>query len=76
VLWAEPADGDGCRPRDGGSTPHPWSSSHAFFAEAAAQLAGLLGVEVARTPATHFPDVDHPQELAQTVMPSLRRISR
>ena len=50
--------------------------SHAFFAEAAARLAERLGVEVARTPGTHFPYLDHPQELAQTVRPFLRRVSR
>ena len=49
--------------------------SHAFFSEAAARLAELLGVEVARTPGTHFPYLDHPQELAQTVRPFLRRVS-
>jgi pimeloyl-ACP methyl ester carboxylesterase len=51
------------------------SQSHAFFAEAAARLAELLGVEVATTPGTHFPYLDHPQELAQTVKPFLRRVS-
>ena len=49
--------------------------SHAFFSEAAARLAELLGVEVTRTPGTHFPYLDHPQELAQTVRPFLRRVS-
>jgi pimeloyl-ACP methyl ester carboxylesterase len=49
--------------------------SHAFFAEAAARLADLLGVDVARTPGTHFPYLDHPQELARTVRPFLRRVS-
>jgi pimeloyl-ACP methyl ester carboxylesterase len=50
--------------------------SHAFFAEGAARLAERLGVEVARTPGTHFPYLDHPQELAQTIGPFLRRVSR
>ena len=50
--------------------------SHAFFAEAAARLAERLGVEVSRTPGTHFPYLDHPQELAQTIRPFLRRVSR
>jgi pimeloyl-ACP methyl ester carboxylesterase len=50
--------------------------SHAFFAEAAARLAKPLGIDVARTPGTHFPYLDHPQELAQTVRPFLRRVSR
>jgi pimeloyl-ACP methyl ester carboxylesterase len=50
--------------------------SHAFFTDAAARLAERLGVELARTPGTHFPYLDHPQELAQTVRPFLRRVSR
>jgi pimeloyl-ACP methyl ester carboxylesterase len=49
--------------------------SHAFFAEAAGRLAKLLRVEVARTPGTHFPYLDHPEELAQTVRPFLRCVS-
>jgi len=49
--------------------------SHAFFSEAAARLAELLGVEVARAPGTHFPYLDHPQELAQTVRPFLRHVN-
>ena len=49
--------------------------SHPFLAEAAARLAGLLDVDIARTPGTHFPYLDHPQELAQTVRPFLRRVS-
>lgn len=49
--------------------------SHAFFSEAAARLAALLGVDVARTPGTHFPYLDHAQELARTVRPFLRRVS-
>ena len=52
------------------------AQSHAFFAEAAARLAERLGVEVARTPGTHFPYLDHPQGLAQTVRPFLRRVRR
>jgi pimeloyl-ACP methyl ester carboxylesterase len=51
------------------------AQSHAFFAEAAARLAALLGTDVARTPGTHFPYLDHPRELAQTVRPFLRRVS-
>jgi pimeloyl-ACP methyl ester carboxylesterase len=51
------------------------AESHPFFAEAAARLAALLGVDVARTPGTHFPYLDHPQELAQAVRPFLRRVS-
>jgi pimeloyl-ACP methyl ester carboxylesterase len=49
--------------------------THAFFAEAAGRLAARLDVEVTRTPGTHFPFLDHPEELAQTVTPFLRRIS-
>jgi pimeloyl-ACP methyl ester carboxylesterase len=49
--------------------------SHAFFAEAAARLAKPLGIDVARTPGTHFPYLDHPEELAQTVRPFLGRVS-
>jgi pimeloyl-ACP methyl ester carboxylesterase len=49
--------------------------SHAFFSEAAGRLADRLGVEVTRTPGTHFPYLDHPRELAETVKPFLRRIS-
>jgi len=49
--------------------------SHAFFSEAAGRLAGRLGIEITRTPGTHFPYLDHPRELAQTVKPFLRRIS-
>jgi pimeloyl-ACP methyl ester carboxylesterase len=49
--------------------------SHAFFAEAAARLAGLLGGDVARTPGTHFPYLDHPDALAQTITPFLQRVS-
>jgi pimeloyl-ACP methyl ester carboxylesterase len=49
--------------------------SHPFFAQAAGRLAERLGVEVTQTPGTHFPYLDHPRELAQTVKPFLRRIS-
>ena len=49
--------------------------SHAFFAEAAARLAQRLGIDVARTPGTHFPYLDHPHELAQAIRPFLRRVS-
>jgi pimeloyl-ACP methyl ester carboxylesterase len=45
------------------------------FSEAGGRLAGLLGVEVMRTPGTHFPYLDHPDELAEVVRPFLRRIS-
>jgi pimeloyl-ACP methyl ester carboxylesterase len=52
------------------------TQSHAFFAQAATRLAALLGTDVAHTPGTHFPYLDHPQELAQTVRPFLRWVSR
>jgi pimeloyl-ACP methyl ester carboxylesterase len=47
-------------------------ASHPGFSEAAARLAERLGVEVARTPGTHFPYLDHPDELAESVKPFLR----
>jgi pimeloyl-ACP methyl ester carboxylesterase len=49
--------------------------SHPFFSQAAGRLAERLGVEVTQTPGTHFPYLDHPRELAETVKPFLRRIS-
>ena len=49
--------------------------SHPFFSEAAGRLAERLSVDVTRTPGTHFPYLDHPRDLAQTVKPFLRRIS-
>jgi pimeloyl-ACP methyl ester carboxylesterase len=45
------------------------------FGEAAGRLAERLVVEITRTPGTHFPYLDHPAELAQTVTPFLRKIS-
>jgi pimeloyl-ACP methyl ester carboxylesterase len=51
------------------------TQSHRFFSEAASRLAELLGVEVTRTPGTHFPYLDHPRELVQTIKPFLRSIS-
>jgi pimeloyl-ACP methyl ester carboxylesterase len=50
--------------------------SPAPFAQAAGRLAESLGVEITRTPGTHFPYLDHPDEVAQTVKPFLREISR
>ena len=44
------------------------------FSEAAGRLAERLRVEVTRTPGTHFPYLDHPAELAETVKPFLRAI--
>jgi pimeloyl-ACP methyl ester carboxylesterase len=50
------------------------AQSHPFFSEAARRLAERLGVELTATPGTHFPYLDHPEELAQAVKPFLRRI--
>jgi pimeloyl-ACP methyl ester carboxylesterase len=49
--------------------------SHPFFAQAADRLAERLGAKRTRTPGTHFPYLDHPQELAQTIRPFLREFS-
>ena len=43
-----------------------------FFLEAATWLAAHLGVEVARTPGTHIPQMDHPEELVHNILPFLR----
>jgi pimeloyl-ACP methyl ester carboxylesterase len=51
------------------------SGSLPEFAQAAGRLAERLGVEVTRTPGTHFPYLDHPDELAETVKPFLRGIT-
>jgi pimeloyl-ACP methyl ester carboxylesterase len=51
------------------------AQSHPFFSEAAGRLAEWLGVDVIRTPGTHFPYLDHPEALAQSIRPFLRRIS-
>jgi pimeloyl-ACP methyl ester carboxylesterase len=51
------------------------AQSHPFFSEAAGRLAELLAVEVTRTPGTHFPYLDHPHELVQTIKPFLRSVS-
>lgn len=49
--------------------------SHPFFAQAADRLAERRSVKTTRTPGTHFPYLDHPQELAQTIRPFLRESS-
>jgi pimeloyl-ACP methyl ester carboxylesterase len=49
--------------------------SHPFFAQAADRLAERVRVKTARTPGTHFPYLDHPQELAQTIRPFVRECS-
>jgi pimeloyl-ACP methyl ester carboxylesterase len=43
-----------------------------FFAEAAAWLAGRLGVQITRTPGTHTPQIDHPVDLAHVIRTFLR----
>lgn len=45
------------------------------FAQAAGRLAPRVGAEVIRTPGTHTAYHDHPDELAQTIRPFLRRVS-
>jgi pimeloyl-ACP methyl ester carboxylesterase len=52
----------------GGSLPE--------FAQAARRLAPRLGIEITSTPGTHFGYLDHPVELAETVRPFLRAVSR
>jgi pimeloyl-ACP methyl ester carboxylesterase len=42
------------------------------FHEVAAWLAARLGAEVERTPGSHLPQFDHPDELARTIRPLLR----
>jgi pimeloyl-ACP methyl ester carboxylesterase len=51
------------------------AQSHPFFSQAAGRLAERLGVEVIETPGTHFPYLDNPEALAQSIRPFLRRIS-
>jgi pimeloyl-ACP methyl ester carboxylesterase len=43
--------------------------------EAAGRLAERLGVDLTRTPGTHTPYHDHPNEVAQTMRPFLHRVS-
>ncbi|MGC9544183.1 alpha/beta fold hydrolase [Streptomyces sp. UG1] len=42
-----------------------------FFHEVATWLAAQLGTEVLRTPGTHLPQLDHPEELVRTIKPFL-----
>jgi pimeloyl-ACP methyl ester carboxylesterase len=51
-------------------------SSYPFFAQAATRLAERLGSHAVRTPGTHFPYLDQPLDLVQTIRPFLRGISR
>ncbi|MEV0177497.1 alpha/beta hydrolase [Streptomyces sp. NPDC050803] len=46
--------------------------SPGFFHEVAAWLAARAGVEVVRTPGSHTPQFDHPDELVRTIRPLLR----
>jgi pimeloyl-ACP methyl ester carboxylesterase len=50
--------------------------SHDFFAEVAQRLSNRLGVDVATTPGRHGAYHDRPKELAETMRPFLREISR
>jgi pimeloyl-ACP methyl ester carboxylesterase len=50
-------------------------ASFPAFSEAAGGLARRLGVKVERTPGTHFPYLDRPEELAEKIRPFLRAIS-
>jgi pimeloyl-ACP methyl ester carboxylesterase len=43
--------------------------------QAAERLAERLGLHVTHTAGTHLPYIDHPQELAATIRPFLRRVS-
>ena len=47
-----------------------------FFAETAGWLAKRLGVEVETLPGGHTPYFDRPQEMAETLRPRLRELSR
>jgi pimeloyl-ACP methyl ester carboxylesterase len=47
-----------------------------YFAQAASRLAKRLGIETTTTPGTHFGYLDHPIELAETIRPFLRALSR
>jgi pimeloyl-ACP methyl ester carboxylesterase len=43
------------------------------FANAARRIAARLGIEITRTPGSHFPYLDHPDELAQALKRLLRK---
>jgi pimeloyl-ACP methyl ester carboxylesterase len=45
-----------------------------FFTEAAGWLAERLGVEIVRTPGTHTPQWDRPEELVNTIRSFLRKL--
>jgi pimeloyl-ACP methyl ester carboxylesterase len=50
--------------------------THAVYGQAARRLAHRLGAEVTHTPGTHMAYHDHPHELAETIRPFLRQLSR
>jgi pimeloyl-ACP methyl ester carboxylesterase len=52
------------------------TESAPFFAEAARWLAERLGVELEELPGGHTPYFDSPQEMAETLRPLLRKLSR
>ncbi|QOV40807.1 alpha/beta hydrolase [Streptomyces ferrugineus] len=47
-------------------------NSPGVFHEVAAWLSGRAGFEVVRTPGSHTPQFDHPDELVRTIRPLLR----
>jgi hypothetical protein len=55
--------------------PRRRSSGQAAAEQAAGRLADRLGVKTTWTPGTHFPYLDHPQQLAQRIRPFLRELS-
>jgi pimeloyl-ACP methyl ester carboxylesterase len=50
--------------------------THTVYGQAAGRLAQRLGAEVTHTPGTHMAYHDHPHELAETIRPFLRQLSR
>jgi pimeloyl-ACP methyl ester carboxylesterase len=48
--------------------------SHPFLAQAADRLADRLGAKTTRTAGTHFPYLDHPQQVAETIRPFVREL--
>jgi pimeloyl-ACP methyl ester carboxylesterase len=46
-----------------------------FFADCAGWLAPRLGADIVRTPGTHAPQWDHPEELVGSIRPFLREHS-
>ena len=52
------------------------ADSHDFFAEVAGRLSKRLGADVVTTPGRHGAYHDRPKELAETIRPFLREVSR